>query len=322
MHSNKERVAVVGAGLSGVLVARGLHEQGWQVEVFEKSRGSGGRLASARLGEGAIDLGAAALTELQRQHLLALAPEAEGLLQAWDVQLGQLDGQRSDRVETLHVPGARSSALTRGLLDGVPLHTAVRVGAMQPAGQGGWSLEDDQGRALGTFEKVVIATPAPQAVPLLRALPELSAWAAAHPMFPQWVLILTTEQPLPGLDGMDWLEGAHPVLSRVIRNGAKPGRDPGQWVLQASREWSAARVEASAEAMAQELMAAFNALCGETVNVAAMRAHRWLYAGADPSAMPVPPSDSVQVCGDWTEAGGSGIEAAIDSARRVLSHWS
>ncbi len=53
-----ERVAIIGAGLAGALVAEGLHRFGAQVTVFDKSRGTGGRLAAARLGELSMDLGA------------------------------------------------------------------------------------------------------------------------------------------------------------------------------------------------------------------------------------------------------------------------
>ena len=43
------RVAVVGAGISGLICARRLQEQGFQVTVFEKSRSSSGRAATRRV---------------------------------------------------------------------------------------------------------------------------------------------------------------------------------------------------------------------------------------------------------------------------------
>ncbi len=53
-----QRVAIVGAGIAGATLARRLTDAGMSVEVFEKSRGTGGRLAAARLGEASLDLGA------------------------------------------------------------------------------------------------------------------------------------------------------------------------------------------------------------------------------------------------------------------------
>ena len=46
------RVAVIGAGISGLVCARLLVEQGMEVTVFEKSRGVGGRMATRRTPEG------------------------------------------------------------------------------------------------------------------------------------------------------------------------------------------------------------------------------------------------------------------------------
>ncbi|MEL6898664.1 MAG: NAD(P)-binding protein, partial [Planctomycetota bacterium] len=45
------RVAIIGAGLGGLFAARTLTDFGFDVELFEKSRGVGGRLATRRMGQ-------------------------------------------------------------------------------------------------------------------------------------------------------------------------------------------------------------------------------------------------------------------------------
>jgi NADPH-dependent 2,4-dienoyl-CoA reductase/sulfur reductase-like enzyme len=45
---NPRRVAVVGAGISGLVAARTLADGGVAVNVYEKSRGTGGRLDSGK----------------------------------------------------------------------------------------------------------------------------------------------------------------------------------------------------------------------------------------------------------------------------------
>ena len=52
------RVAVIGAGLTGLTAARRLADAGCAVVVFDKSRGLGGRLATRRTALGPIDHGA------------------------------------------------------------------------------------------------------------------------------------------------------------------------------------------------------------------------------------------------------------------------
>ena len=53
-----ETIAVVGAGMAGLTLARALQARGNDVVVFEKSRGFGGRLATKRVGQATFDSGA------------------------------------------------------------------------------------------------------------------------------------------------------------------------------------------------------------------------------------------------------------------------
>ncbi len=48
--SSKSTVAVIGAGMTGITCARALADAGFDVTVFEKSRGLGGRMATRRVG--------------------------------------------------------------------------------------------------------------------------------------------------------------------------------------------------------------------------------------------------------------------------------
>ena len=52
LRETRLRVAVVGAGISGLICARTLLDHGLAVTVFEKSRGVGGRMATRRTAEG------------------------------------------------------------------------------------------------------------------------------------------------------------------------------------------------------------------------------------------------------------------------------
>ena len=52
------RIAIIGAGIAGATLANRLNSSGFTVDIFEKSRGTGGRLASTRVGQLSADLGA------------------------------------------------------------------------------------------------------------------------------------------------------------------------------------------------------------------------------------------------------------------------
>jgi predicted NAD/FAD-dependent oxidoreductase len=57
MMSERRKIAVVGAGIAGLALARSLHDIA-DVTVFEKSRGVGGRMATRRAGAVGFDHGA------------------------------------------------------------------------------------------------------------------------------------------------------------------------------------------------------------------------------------------------------------------------
>ena len=70
------RVAVIGAGISGLISARTLHELGLDVTVFEKSPGLGGRTATRRADPGqSFDHGA--------QYFTARDPQFIRHVEAW-----------------------------------------------------------------------------------------------------------------------------------------------------------------------------------------------------------------------------------------------
>lgn len=49
-------IAIIGTGIAGLSAAQALSAAGLPVELFDKSRGSGGRMASKRSDAGSLDL--------------------------------------------------------------------------------------------------------------------------------------------------------------------------------------------------------------------------------------------------------------------------
>ena len=75
------RIAIIGAGVSGLCAAKELREAGHSVTVFEKSRGVGGRLSSRYAGPYEYDHGAQYFTVTEnRFRSLVLKAESKGCL--------------------------------------------------------------------------------------------------------------------------------------------------------------------------------------------------------------------------------------------------
>lgn len=326
------RVAIIGAGLAGCTLAQQLAEAGWSVDIFEKSRGTGGRLASCRIGEETADLGASWLEweakptphQLPFQDWLA-EQEAAGRLELWQ-PITQSFQREAIPDRKRYVGHNRLSALTRSLTEHeqVTLHSGIRVAGirpMLPPTAPHLTLTDSQGDSLGEFDQVVVATPAPQAVPLLREEPALQALAQKVQPDACWTLVLGYDAPLS--TPIELFEGEHPILRRVVRDSRKPGRHPAEdvWVLQARPDWSLQMVDDEKEPVQKALEQAFHQLLQSQPVADRSRCHRWLYSTCTSlnleSGFLYDPQTGLSVCGDWLA--GYGFEASWQSAM-ALSH--
>ncbi|RKH42983.1 FAD-dependent oxidoreductase [Corallococcus sp. AB050B] len=318
------RVAVIGAGMSGLTLARVLTGAGFGVRVLDKGRGPGGRLSTRRSADGGtFDHGAQYFTA--RDALLQELVDAwgaEGVVAEWRGRIGTLTRgvvtPAKDSVRYVGVPGM--SAVAKALADGLDVRMGVRVERVAREGRA-WRLTSEAGEDLGLAEVVVAAVPAPQAVPLLAGAPALAAQAGAARMSPCWAVMARFDAPVAvALDGA-FVEDS--PLSWVARDTSKPGRTSGErWVLHGSPEYSAAHLEETAETMAPRLVEAFGQALGRDVRAVEAVAHRWRFA------MPSPPLDAsalydpalgLGACGDW--CAGPRVEGAFLSgaalARRI-----
>lgn len=275
-------IAVIGAGLAGLTLARRLQQAGLAVEVFDKSRGPGGRCATRRGPAGHFDHGAPLVQAGSAAFAQALGGwAADGLLAQADADLA------GGEAAWVGVP--TMNAWPRGLAQGLALHTEHPVAALQ-ATAAGWTvrLAEDKGLA-GPFDAVLLALPAEQAAVLLSSAeqPEAEAMASALRQArsePCWTVMAAWPGELP-LAWTSWQgQDPHAPLAQAWRQDTRPGRgsEPGlasRWVLHASPHWSAHNLDARPDAVAQRLCEAFAAAAGARLaRPAHVAAHRWLYA--------------------------------------------
>ncbi|WP_016773226.1 FAD-dependent oxidoreductase, partial [Pseudomonas sp. R62] len=116
-------IAIIGTGIAGLSAAQALTETGHTVQLFDKSRGSGGRMSSKRSDAGSLDLGAQYFTARDRRFVTEVQRwQSQGWAAEWAPQLytfqgGQLNMSPDEQTRWVGTP--RMSAITRGLLDGL-----------------------------------------------------------------------------------------------------------------------------------------------------------------------------------------------------------
>ena len=322
-------IAIIGTGIAGLSAAQALHAAGQDIELFDKSRGSGGRMASKRSDAGSLDLGAQYFTARDRRFVEAVQQwQARGWVAEWQPSLynaqdGQLSASPDEQVRWVGSP--RMSAITRAMLGALPVKFSCHITEVF-RGDRYWSLLDAEGNSHGPYSHVIVATPAAQASALLAAAPKLAGVAASVIMDPTWAVALGFDSPLDTrVEGcfvqdspLDWL----------ARNPSKPGRDPrpDTWILHASSTWSRQHLDLPKEAVIEHLHGAFAELIGCAVPPPSFTlAHRWLYARPAQAHQWGALADAdlgLYACGDWCLSGR--VEGAWlsgqDAARRLLEH--
>jgi len=314
--------------MAGMSAARDLARSGRRVEVFDKARGVGGRMATRRHETGAFDHGAQYFTARSSEFESQVADwRARGLAAPWDGRVVRLSGDGSvseSDSEERHVGVPKMSVLARdlghGLGDLLEIHCSAQIGTARP-GPEGWQLETRDGVGIGPFAALVLAIPPPQIPPLLAeatALADLRAWVGEVEIDPCQAVLVRFRERLPIPFDAAFVAGS--PLSWIARNGSKPGRPEGEcWVLHGSPEWSRAHVETTPDEVGTRLLSAFEGAIGRPLpETRYVRSHRWLYARtrtpAD-RACEWRSREAIGLCGDWML--GCRVEDAFRSGRAL-----
>lgn len=289
-------IAIIGAGPAGLACARTLEASGRKAVLLDKGRATGGRLATRR----AEALGRKLQFDHGAQYVRARDPDFTAALRAL-VAAGQV-AEWAIENDTRFVGAPGMSALGRALADGLAITTNVTVTRLTRV-DADWQVHDAAGGVHGPFAAVVVATPAPQAVPLLAPhAPRLAEAADATVVAPCWALMAAFDAKLAAVP--DVLRPKDHAVAWVARDSAKPGRANGTecLVVHAAPEFSRTRLEWDAAAVAPELLAALESLVCALPAPIHLAAHRWRYALVEtPLGAPFLHDAAIGLaaCGDW-----------------------
>lgn len=321
------RVAVIGAGISGLSCASELHAAGEQVAVFDKGRGPAGRL-STRGAPYAFDHGAQYFTARDPHFEARVASwMRDGVVAEWQGRvvaidrLGQSPRPTSDLRRFVGVPGM--NALAVAMAQGLDIRQQVTItGLGRPAAT--WRLRTGDHTLPEAFDIVVLTPPAVQAAALLEGVHRFAHAVREATLAPCWAVMAAFAGPV----GVGW-EGAfvnEGPLGWAARNGSKPGRTaPDTWVLHGSPTWSTEHLDDDREQVTALLLRALADVVDQPLPPTTfVETHRWRYASvtrtlADRSLWDA--ESGVGVAGDY--CGGPRVEGAWlsgrDLAQRILN---
>lgn len=304
------RVAVVGAGLSGAACARTLVERGIEVDLIERSRGPGGRMASPSMHGRRVDVGAAYFT-VKEPDFTAIVDgwAARGLVRNWTdtFDVFSADGHRQSSGPTRYAAPDGLRALVRASLpDLSDLPGAVRT--EHTVG----SLDDL------SHDAVVLAMPDPQAE---RLAPGAHQWVRYEP-----VIAVTA-----GWSQRCWsvrdaaFVNDDPDLSLIADDGSRRGDGAAVLVAHTTAQRASAHLDAPDDAVGP-VLAAVQRILGISADPQWSHAHRWTFAkptnthGNEEFGLTTYGGRPLGVCGDsWCPSGAPRIESAWLSGHRLAA---
>ena len=289
-----KRVAIVGAGISGLSCAAELQAAGYDVTLFDKGRGPGGRMSSRRfstpLGEAIADHGA--------QYFTARDPAFVAQVQEWES--AGIVAPWPDISEDVWVGVPTMNQIVRHMATTLNVHWNVRITTASQT-HNGWTLSGEDQQVDGHFDILVLAIPSEQAVTILAQHDFGMAREAMLARFqPCWTAIFAFDAPLP-TDASHLRDGD--VIGWASRETNKPGRTGlERWVVQASASWSADCLEEPADEVAEALLTALaKELRLPPLQPIAQSTHRWRFAmstGLGTGSL-WNSHIGLGVCGDW-----------------------
>ncbi|MBX9667076.1 MAG: NAD(P)-binding protein [Candidatus Obscuribacterales bacterium] len=316
-------IAIVGAGISGLVCAAVLSKNGFTVKLFDKGRFPGGRLASRDRDGYSFDYGAQYFTARGprfRQFLLPLLKDRK--VARWNGRFGQLaeghlneDEPASPRYVGVPLMRALAEQLS-GDLNCCMSHFVTEVSRSNEK----WTVRGrinndctDQEFVFADFDFLLLNMPPAQAA-LLRPHAQLENVEMKPCLALQ---VAFSDRINLSFDGIRLDDE---VISWVARDSSKPGRSPGErWVIHASPDWSMGNYGESNETIEKSLLERFATVFNITLaSIQFAKIQKWRFA------LPIATPDwgciadrgaAVFYCGDW--CAGPRVEGAYLSGTKA-----
>jgi renalase len=156
---------VVGAGISGLLVASSLQREGWDVTVLDKGRGVGGRMATRRVGGGTFDHGAQFFTVRGERFWELVESWLEaGVAAEWTRGFADAEGHLGEDGYPRYRGAEGMTSIPKYVSRDLDVRTGERVVKVDSSGAG-WVVRCASGLQVAG-DALVLAVPVPQALNL------------------------------------------------------------------------------------------------------------------------------------------------------------
>jgi len=268
------RVAIVGAGITGLVAGRRLADAGADVVVVDKGRSPGGRLATRRIGDATLDHGA--------QFFTVRSPAFRRQVDDWverDLVSIWAHGFRADDGHPRYVANGGMNSLAKDLAVGLEVRCSTMAFAIRPQPGGDtprWQVVIDDGTVYEA-DAVVVTTPLPQAFALLADSGLDLDDTLMRTDYDRTIALLATLDGPPAIPDPGGLQGPTPDVSFVADNVAKGVSTIPAITAHASATWSERHWDDDLDDLGPALVALVRPWLGEA-KVVEFQVKKWRFA--------------------------------------------
>ena len=319
------KIAIIGAGISGLVVARQLKDIA-DISIFEKARGVGGRMSTRYADPYQFDHGAQSFTARTGAFQSFLKPYIDaGHVEDWTPKILTLEaGQKPykrDWFEPHYVGVPKMNSLCKAMADGLNVQYQTRIETVTYDAQSNHHTLTTTDGQTHQFDWVISTAPPIQTLGLLPDNFVHRGDIQNHSMKGCFTLMLGFDQRLK----VNWDAASvkNSCLEWLAFTDSKPGRDIScSLIIHSTNDWAEENIDRPIEDIQAEMLKAFQDVSGVTTTPDFITTHRWRYAysGASQTGNTYYLDEQCQfgVCGDWCIAGR--VEAAFTSANELSTH--
>jgi len=279
----KLSIAIIGAGISGLTLAKNLNDFA-EVVVFEKARGVSGRMSTRYAEPFYFDHGAHTFTARSKQFQDFLKPHMEtGLIAEWQGKVINFDHDKkvTKRLwfEPHLVASPNMNSLCKKMAEGLDIKLNIEVAPLLERQADGWHLTDKNGEPLGVFDWVISTAPPEQTIRLFDThLPPQTALHHAK-MQGCYSLMIGFNRPWEH----KWIAAKvhNNPIKWVSINSSKPARnkDVTCIVAYSRNNWADEHIDDDVKQAEAFLLEQFEQVTGiDCTNADYVSTHRWKYA--------------------------------------------
>ncbi|MCE2731382.1 MAG: FAD-dependent oxidoreductase [Rickettsiaceae bacterium] len=318
-----KKIAIIGAGLSGITLAKKLKDIS-DVTIFEKARGLGGRMSTHYAGPYEFDHGAQFFTarSLEFKKFLIELNNAE-VIQPWEANFVEINDKLISHSRTWgkslpHYVGVpRMNSIVKYMSQDINIKLNTHITFLRKY-KNTWLLRTDKGETFDNFDWIISTAPAQQSAEILSDNFSKIESLRNISMTGCYALMLGFTYPLE--IAWDAALVKKSIISWISVNSSKPGRGNNfAMVILTNNKWADENINTSDQLVIDRIIEEVSKTIGQSLKHPIYRKlQKWRYANAEKNNFIEPFIDfnnKISCCGDWLISGR--VESAFLSASNL-----